>query len=305
VRVVVDTSALASFLGAADEVTAGRLEPLAAWTVYEKQHPEVFASYLTGWGSPDRRPAAAAAMPATAARLRTAAVDWPGLLEQVTAAMAPLVEADVELPVVVFVGMGTSNGWVTTLAGRRTVFLAAEFIPDPALGAVLAAHELTHAVQHLLNPAWDRSGYPIAAHAFAEGLATHVSAVAVPGRRDDEYLWFDGTHQPWLIDCERAWPAAAAALRAVLDEPCGGAAERRFFTLHPAGGDTGIPSRFGYYAGLRAVREAALTSSVPELLGLDVSAASQRVRDHLDRGESAHGPALVLIDDPANPDGRL
>jgi hypothetical protein len=282
VRAVVDTSALASFLAAADTVTPGRVEPLAAWAAYERQQPAVFASYLQGWGSPQRRPAAAAVMAATAARLRAAAVDWPGLLEYVAVGMAPLVGADLEVPVVVFVGMGTSNGWVTDLGGRRTVFLAAELIPDPALGAVLAAHELTHVVQHLLNPAWDGAGYPIAAHAYAEGLATHVSAVAVPGRRDDEYLWFDGVHQPWLADCERAWPVAAAALRAVLDEPCGGAAERRFFTLHPAGEDTGMPSRFGYHAGLRVLRDAARTHSVAELLSLGVPAAGELVRDHLD-----------------------
>jgi len=219
----------------------------------------------------------------TAARLRAAAINWVGLLEQVTAAMTPLVGADVEVPVVVFVGMGTSNGWVTTLAGQRTVFLAAECIPDRTMGAVLAAHELTHAVQDRLNPAWADDGYPLGAHTFAEGLATHVSTVAVPGFRDEDYLWFDTTHRAWLADCERVWPVAAAALGEVLDEPCGGPAEQRFFALHSDGDDTGIPSRFGYYAGLRAVRDAARTRTVAELLTLDITTAGRVVRDHLHR----------------------
>ena len=116
--------------------------------------------------------------------------------------MTPLVDRDVEIPVIVFVGMGTSNGWVTSLDGCRTVFLAAELIPDPAMGAVLAAHELTHALHHLANSGWDAGDYPVSALTFAEGLATHLSAVAVPGHRDDEYLWFDGSHQQWLTECD-------------------------------------------------------------------------------------------------------
>lgn len=282
-RVAVDTSALASFLAAADEVTTGLMDPLRAWAVYEQQHAAVFDSYLTGWGDPDRRPAAAAGMASTAARLRAAAIDWPGLLEEVTAVLSALIDADLEIPVVVFVGMGTSNGWVTALAGQQTVFLAAELVPNRTQGAVLAAHEATHAVQHLLDPSWDSDDYPVGAHTFAEGLATQVSAVAVPGRCDDEYLWFDSAHQQWLTDCHAMWPVAASALRDVLDEPRGGTAERRFFTLHPGGDPAGIPSRFGYYAGLRAVRDATRTRSIADLLTLDVPAAGRLVKDYFDR----------------------
>jgi len=283
VRVVVDTSAVASFLAAADEVAVGRVDPLSAWTDYEREHAAVFASYLTGWGSPERRPAAAAAMAVTAARLRTAAIDWPAVLEQVATVLTPLVDADVTVPVVVFVGMNTSNGWVTSFVGHRTMFIAAECVPDRTRGAVLAAHEATHAVQDLLDPAWASDDLTLGAHTFAEGLATDVSAVAVPVHRDDEYLWFDATHQQWLTDCERAWPVAAAALREVLDEPCGGAAERRFFTLHSAGADTGLPSRFGYHAGLRVVRDLARNRSVADLLTLDVPSTTELVREYLDR----------------------
>jgi hypothetical protein len=68
VRAVVKTSALTSFLTAADDVAAGRVDPMSAWTAYEQKHAEVFAAYLRAWGSPVGRPAAAAAM-ARAARL--------------------------------------------------------------------------------------------------------------------------------------------------------------------------------------------------------------------------------------------
>lgn len=283
VRAVVDSSALASFLAATDGVTAGHGDPLTAWTAYEQENAALFAAYLDGWGNAGRRPAAAAAMAATAAGLRAASLDWKGLLSRVASAMTSLVEFDVEIPVAVFVGMSTSNGWVTSLGGQQTVFLAAELISDLALGAVLAAHELTHALQLLADPEWGAGDYPLSALTFAEGLATHLSAVAVPGHRDDEYLWFDATHETWLTDCRQAWPVAGAALREVLDQPCGGAAERSFFTLHPALGESGIPSRFGYYTALRLVRQLARTHTITELLTLDVPTAGQLVRDYLDQ----------------------
>lgn len=108
--------------------------------------------------------------------------------------------------------------------------------------------------------------------------------LAVPARRDDEYLWFDTTHRAWLAGCERVWPVAAAALGQALDEGCGGPAERRFFALHPASDEAAVPSRFGYHAGLRAVRDAARSRTVAELLTLDIPTAGGLVREYLDRG---------------------
>lgn len=285
-RAIVDTSALTSFLVAAGETSAGVLDPVTAWAGYERQHRDVFARYLDGWGDDQHRSAAVAAMVQTAERLADAEVDWHGQLEDVAARMTAVVPGDLEVPVVVFVGMGTSNGWVTPLGGRATVFLAAELAAPPPFGTVLTAHELTHAAQHLLNSAWEASDYPLGAHAFAEGLATYLSALAYPGHADDEYLWFDSTHQRWLRDCEQAWPTAAAALQRVLDETCGGAAERQFFAARPAGENAVVPIRFGYYAGWRIVRDLATEMTTADLLTLDIATARQLVRRRLGDGRA-------------------
>jgi hypothetical protein len=279
-RAVVDTSALESFIVAAGEVSAGKADPVTAWDAYERRHLDVFARYFEGWGKPERRPAAAAAMAETAERLASTATDWPGLLEDVAARMTELVPADLEIPVVVFVGMGASNGWVTQLHGRETVFLAAEIAAPPPFDEVLIAHEVTHAVQDLMHPVWAAEDYALGALAFAEGLATHVSALAYPGHADDEYLWFDASHQQWLRDCEQAWPTAAAAFGHVVDEPSGAPAEREFFMIGPAG-ETAVPSRFGYYAGLRVVRDLASKMTPSDLLALDVPEAQRLVRRSL------------------------
>lgn len=193
-------------------------------------------------------------------------MDWQGLLADAAARLTVLMPGPVEVPVVVFVGMGSSNGWVTSLRGRPTVFLAAELTPPAPMRVVLAAHELTHAIQQLGEPGWQAQDYPLGALLLAEGVGTYVSSLVQPGHGDDEYLWLDTGHRQWLWDCERAWPAAAAALLAVLEEPCGGAAERRFFTARSDLPDAEVPVRFGYYAGLRVARDLAGTVSPAELV---------------------------------------
>ena len=68
----------------------------------------------------------------------------------------------------------------------------------------------------------------------------------------------------------------------MLDEPCGGPGERRFFTARPAGEDATVPSRFGYYAGWRLVRELRPEMAPTDLLTLDIPAAQRLVSRRLD-----------------------
>lgn len=62
----------------------------------------------------------------TAERIEASGPDWHTLLNDVTTQLTPMVPGDVDVPVVVLVGTGPSNGWVTQLAGRTRVFFAAE-----------------------------------------------------------------------------------------------------------------------------------------------------------------------------------
>lgn len=134
----------------------------------------------------------------------------------------------------------------------------------------------------MLTPAWIADDYPIGALVFAEGLGTYLSALAYPGRRDDEYLWMDSIHHEWLRDCEQAWPTATAALRQVLDEPCGGAGERRFFSANPSSDGDPVPTRFGYYVGLKVLYELGRGMTSADLLTLDIPAAQRLILERLD-----------------------
>lgn len=147
-RAVVDTSALESFIAAAGESSAGLLDPITAWNGYELGHEDLFARYFDGWGDANKRPAAAAVMVETAARLVDGGVDWHRLLGDVVARLTALVPRDLEIPVVVFVGMGTSNGWVTRLAERRLPGLRRRRVPMGRLHAPTVAPRVRGDLAH-------------------------------------------------------------------------------------------------------------------------------------------------------------
>lgn len=241
----------------------------------------MFACYLDGYATPARRPAAAAGMVATAARLRASGTSWEALVH---AAAAAFPEAGpVEVPVVVFVGMGTSNDWVAPLGGRRTGVPGRGAGPTAAAGSGAGRPSTDARRPRTRGPSVGHRRLPARGAHLQRGPGDLPVDPGRPGRRDGEYLWFDRTHQQWVRDCDRGWPAAADALARVLDDPCGGPAERRFFGLRPAGNHPDIPVRFGYHAGLRLVRELTRTASVTELLAVDVPTAQQLIRDRLGR----------------------
>jgi hypothetical protein len=59
------------------------------------------------------------------------------------------------IPAVVLVGLGGANGWVASVRGAPTLFVAVERLPEPGLDVVLALHEMIHLV-HLQRAAGDR-----------------------------------------------------------------------------------------------------------------------------------------------------
>ena len=97
-RALVDTSASESFLVAAGDVFAGRLDPVAAWAGYEGHHGNLFDRYFDRWGDAQARLVAATAMVQTAERIAAAGLDWHGLLDDVAARMTALRARTIRIP---------------------------------------------------------------------------------------------------------------------------------------------------------------------------------------------------------------
>lgn len=102
-------------------------------TGYEAEHADVFAIYYDGYGNRSGRANAAALVPELAPRI---AARESRALETVESAAADLanrrlIEPDVDLPVVMMVGTGHSDGWVTVVGDGPVLFLALEMLRDP------------------------------------------------------------------------------------------------------------------------------------------------------------------------------
>ncbi|GAA2593317.1 hypothetical protein GCM10010435_85360 [Winogradskya consettensis] len=162
---------------------------------------------------------------------------------------------NVDVQVVVLVGLFTANGWVAPLNGRAELFVAVERYPnDERYGRLLLIHEASHVVH---DRAGDHASWPehgIAAALMSEGLATLVSSLAEPGLSDAQCLWFAEGFEDWHQACRTHQRTVLDRLLAALDgdNPDTYAA---YFQMRdsPERGD--LPRRCGYYVGLNVVRE--------------------------------------------------
>ncbi|QKE85150.1 hypothetical protein [Arthrobacter sp. NEB 688] len=153
---------------------------------------------------------------------------------------------DDELHAVLMVGTHTSNGWVAELNGRRTLFLALEYLGEPPCDDLLVVHELSHVVQGQRSPAARASTYASSRAVMLEGAATATSRVLRTGRSDSAYLWMDEHHQAWVHDCHGSSRMLARHLMQHHDVPDDHDVVAPHFRNQTR---EGIPPRSGYWVG--------------------------------------------------------
>lgn len=207
----------------------------------------------------------------------------PRATEWITTAfdlVAPALAAtDVELPAVAMVGLGTSNGWVSEVDGRYTLFLAVEQIADLDGARILAAHELAHALQlPLPERPWPEDG-TLGETVYAEGFATALTLELLPQYGLAEHLWFGTGYENWLAEAERALPEATAGILAELESAEHDVLRRYLQFIN----DGDLPTRIGYLVGTRAVQRLRETYSWPELARWSTTRATDELRAVLDQ----------------------
>ncbi len=179
---------------------------------YEAAHPEVFTTYYSSWGNPVRRQTAADLVEVHAPMMEGREQRVVTFAAEAGTALCDLGLLDTpDLPVVVLVGVGSSNGWVALHRGLPTLFIALEFLTDSVCDNVLVLHEAVHlARQRLTFPAWPGT---VLESLVGEGLAVSLSRLLLPGLSDSAYLWFDREHDDWVNQCRRrrgdirSWPS--------------------------------------------------------------------------------------------------
>ncbi|GAB4050490.1 hypothetical protein [Catellatospora paridis] len=247
---------------------------LRLWRGYIARHPEVVADVIRGGGEPDPGPALAR-YPELIDRIRANGALAAGWFEQAARLVAPALQAEeLTVPCVSMVGLARSNGWVSEVDGRPTLFMAVEQLPHDTAARILAAHEMAHAIQ-LPMPAtpWPEEG-PLGHGIFAEGFATLLTTELLPEYGPAEHLWFGPGHEDWLAECEQVLPAARAEILACLDATDRDV-QRRYLNMHAG---YHLPDRIGYLVGVRALEQLRKAYTWPQLARWDTDRAMAELR---------------------------
>lgn len=171
------------------------------------------------------------------------------------------------LPIYLVHSLGMRDGGSDIMRGRKVMLFGADVIArihnDDSLRPFLD-HELFH-LEHARHFAdCDQLWCPL----WQEGLATYAASAMTPGATDHQLL----LDQPAPIRAatDARWAEALCWISTRFDSVRGDDSDAAF-----TGGvePSGLPSRFGYYVGMRIVAEAVKRRSLPELARLDDKAA--------------------------------
>lgn len=225
------------------------------WIRYERAHSDVFEVYFQNpyWGRRSGLDEALARLPDVEPQIRRLTAIAPTEAVRVGASVSALLDVtDVDTLCVVFVGLFGANGFQDSMRGVPTLFLALERIPDKTALGVLIAHEVTHAFHaSLRSGAWEEDNDILQA-VFSEGLAVHISQLALPGLRLEDYLWMRSPLTVALSQYEAAFRDGVQELLGARRMPNH---YQRFFNYDSSQPLDVHPPRFGYYAGMRVLDE--------------------------------------------------
>jgi hypothetical protein len=265
------------FLAFADRArTSPPADLRVAWqTEIVEPHRDLFDS-IADWVPPERADAALPVLIEEAGSWGDALATAAAAAREAERVLAGAVDIGETVPVTVLVGVGAANGWAAPVDGVPRLFLAVERLPGAPYDVVLALHELVHLL-HLRSGARSWSQDRVDALLFHEGLATHVTMSLIPGISASGHLWCDEDHGTWLSACAEREPTLRRELLATLEttncDPWFSAAPQQ---------STDIPVRAGYWLGARLIGELARTTSLRDLLDLDLTTATMHLRRMLE-----------------------
>jgi hypothetical protein len=205
-----------------------------------------------------------------------------------------LLEGDVDVDVVLMVGVGAANAGELVVDGRGTAFVCLEHFPgaanpetdslglDPELIPLWLAHEIAHAVRYTSRTSrsalresideaggyysyWDTGRHtPLRELLINEGLAVHVSRAISPGHAAWEYYGYERRQYARVRELE---PVLLRAAAADLDRSGLGLRLRYLSGGMSEGARTVdryvLPERSGYYLGARLAEPAIDARGLP------------------------------------------
>ena len=176
------------------------------------------------------------------------------------------------------VGTFGADGWVDLSEGVAALVIAVEALESDAQAELLVRHEIAHVLHLQLMVNDDR--WDIGDALFEEGLATALSGM---GSDASEGLlcsagrtttWQGELVDAWADRCTASWPAIRERILATFSSED----EDDYSALFLGGSATpDLPSRSGYYAGLRLIRTLAESTPWPKIMRWDRETARSAI----------------------------
>ena len=275
-------------------------EPLAAYDRYFDRHRPLLEAYWHNYvldpQGPHFHEVVKGALRADRTDLRTmlARTDIAALADSTARRTLELLQADVDVDVVLMVGVGAANAGELVVNGRGTAFVCLEHftsIPnsetqglglDPELIPLWLAHEIAHAVRYtsptsrseLRALIAEANGYysywetgrraPLRELVMNEGLAVQLSRAISPGHAAWEYYGYARRQYMRMRELE------SALMRAIQPELDQAGLGLRLRYLSGGMSDEArtvdrylLPERGGYYLGARMVEPAIAARGLP------------------------------------------
>lgn len=219
-------------------------------TAYENAFPELFEHYYRFWTS---QKLDIVDMPAREISIRKAWIQYH--LET----LAPVLRAnkfDCDVfDVVLFIGVGTTNGHAFKLKDRFQVWLPLETYTSEKLVKTFVTHEIAHALHYHYSPLFyfesEVDKNILSRLLITEGMATYLTRELL-AISDNEALWGDfldkSEAQGWWAACQREEPRL---FRIFYNDYCKSDANPGLFCANER--DDIFKFRAGYYAGLKLI----------------------------------------------------
>lgn len=216
---------------------------------YEQLYPALFEHYFRYWSTRAALPPKSENADLVSRRDRVISM-LPETEDVFSSAGLPLDD----MKVVLFVGVGTSNGHAMNDGDEFIVWLPVETFQSSRQIQVFVAHELAHALQYTRSPGCYFETVSEMQHfarlLITEGMATYVSRIVLDCE-DSDALWADYLSpdrlRSWMTECR----ADEADLASFALKHFDSNAHREFFQANNA--DDIYSYRAGYYLGLRAI----------------------------------------------------
>jgi len=176
------------------------------------------------------------------------------------------------MPIYLAHELGIRDGGSDHVGGKKVMLFGADVIAqihnDDSLLPFIE-HELFHLEHARHFQDCDQFWCPL----WQEGLATYVASVMTPNVTDHQLIL--DAPQPIRAAVDAGWSEALCLVAASFDAAEEAPIKQAFMVGdHPSG----LPSRYGYYVGLRLAEAAARSADVNQLDHLDTNAARRVVR---------------------------